>query len=86
VDSAVVIREFEKLARRMGIEIRYTVGGPSGLCAIKGSRILFIDRNLGESSRVELFAREFRDLDLDGMFVVPVIRSLLGRDDTRFEG
>jgi len=81
VDSAVIIREFERLAHRLGIEIRYTVDGPSGLCTIKGKRILFIDRNLGAASRVELFVSEFKSLDLDGMFIVPLIRNLLGSED-----
>lgn len=86
MDSAVIIREFERLAHRLGIEIRYTVGSPSGLCTIKGKRILFIDRSLGASSLVELYVREFKNLDLDGMFVIPLLRNLLGREENSFEG
>lgn len=85
MDRVVIIREFERLAHRLEIEIRYTVGGPSGLCTIKGKRILFIDRNLDESSRVELYISEFKGLNLDGMFVVPLIRNLLGSEDTTSE-
>jgi len=84
MDSAVIIREFEHLAHRLGIEVRYTPGGPSGLCTIKGKQILFIDSGLGASSRVELYVREFKNLKLDGIFVVPLLRNLLGREENSF--
>ena len=77
MDDAVILKEFEKLARRLGMEIRYTTGGPSGLCAVKGKQILFIDRSLDSAARIDMLVREFRTLDLEGMFVVPLIRRLL---------
>ena len=78
MDEAVYIREFEKLAQNLGIEIRYLEDGPSGLCTIKGSRVMFIDGTLDKKSQLELFVRDFRTLDLEGYFIVPVIRKLLG--------
>ena len=78
MDDAIVIKEFDKLAHRLGMEIRYTVVGPSGLCAVKGKQILFIDRSLDSAARIDMLTREFRTLDLEGMFVVPLIRRLLG--------
>ena len=85
MDSAVIVREYEQLSRRLGIEIRYTVSGPSGLCTIKGKRVLFIEKGLGMVSRADLFTHAFRDIDLSGMFVVPVIRRLLNKDDSSFD-
>ena len=81
MDDAITIREFERLAQRLSIDIRYTYGGPSGLCTIKGSRVLFIDRGVDIKSRIQIFIREFKTLDLEGVFVVPLIRKLLGIDD-----
>jgi len=72
--------EFEKLARRLDIEIRYTDSGPSGLCTIRGRRVLFIDRGLDTEAKLVVFAREFRALDLEGIYVVPAIRRLLGME------
>lgn len=78
MDEAVYIREFENLAQRLGIEIRYLEDGPSGLCTVKGSRVMFINRALDKKAQLELFVRDFRTLDLEDYFVVPIIRKLLG--------
>ena len=78
--ESVYINEFEKLAGRLGIEIRYIDEGPSGLCAIKGNRVMFIDKNLDKRSQLDLFVRDFKTLDLEGFFVVPIIRKLLGME------
>jgi hypothetical protein len=81
MDEAACIREFEKLAERLEVEIRYIPGVPSGLCLVKGKRVLFADRTLGRSAVLEIFAREFRSLDMEGLFIVPVLRKYLGGDD-----
>ena len=81
MDDAVILKEFEKLAHRLGMEIRYTAVGPSGLCSVKGKQILFIDRSLDSAARIEMLVREFKTLNLEGMFVVPLIRRLLGDED-----
>ena len=81
MDDSVTIREFELLSHRLGIEIRYIADGPSGLCTFKGRKVLFIERGLDTGSRVSLFVREFKAIDLDGIFVVPLIRKLLDLHD-----
>ena len=81
MDEAACIREFEKLAERLEIEIRSIPGIPSGLCQVKGKRVLFADRNLNRTALLELFAREFRNLDMEGMFIVPALRKYLGGED-----
>ena len=81
MDETVCLKEFEKLAHRVGIEIRYTKGGPSGLCMVKGDNILFIDNTLDKRGQIDVFVREFSVLDMEGIFVVPVIRRLLGMED-----
>jgi len=78
--ESVYINEFEKLAGRLGIEIRYIDEVPSGLCTIKGNRVMFIGRNLDKRSQLDLFVRDFKTLDLEGFFVVPIIRKLLGME------
>jgi len=78
MDEIVYIGEFENLAKRIGVEIRYLDGGPSGLCVVKGKRVMFIDRTLDKKSQLELFVQDFKTLDLEGYFIVPVIRKLLG--------
>jgi len=84
VDDSVTLREFERLAQRLGISIKYTREGPSGLCTVKGNRVMYIDRTLDTESRIKIFIREFRSIDLGGYFVVPLIRKLLGTEDEEF--
>ena len=85
MDDNVCLAEFEKLARQLGVEIRYTVGGPSGLCTLKGERVLFLDKTLDRRDKIDVFVREFKTLDLEGFFVVPLIRRLLGLDNESAE-
>lgn len=77
-----ILGEFKNLAQRLGIEIRYTEGGPSGLCSLKGKKVMFIDRTLDEEARLELFIKDFSSLDLEGVFVVPIIKKLLGKESS----
>lgn len=81
MDVRLCLEEFEKLAQKLGIEVRSITGGPSGLCTVHGERILFIDRTLDNRSQVEVFIREFKILNLNNVFVVPIIRKLIGLDD-----
>ena len=78
MDVRLCLEEFEKLAQRLGIEIRQTTGGPSGLCTLHGERIIFIDRTLDKQSQLNVFIQEFKELNLDDVFIVPVIRKLIG--------
>jgi hypoxanthine phosphoribosyltransferase len=86
MDENLCIQEFVKLAERLGIEIRYTVDAPSGLCTVKGKQVLFIDKNLDTSSTLSLFIREMKTLKpLEGVFVVPLLRKHLGLEDETSE-
>lgn len=78
MNEALCVQEFKNLAERLNIEIRYIHEGPSGLCTIKGSKVMFIDKSLDSRSQLELFVHDFKTLDLEGFFIVPVIRRLLG--------
>lgn len=75
--SAVLLRECENLTRRCGIDIRYTQGGPSGLCTVHGEQVMFIDRTLDDDDKLTVYARELSRLDLDSMYLVPALRKLL---------
>ena len=85
MDDARVLTECERLARRLGLEVRRTAGGPSGLCTVRGERALFLDRGLGDRSGIDVYVRAFRTMDLGGVFVVPVIRRLLEGDNADTE-
>ena len=81
MNEGLCLQEFKNLAARLGIEIRYTHEGPSGMCTVKGKKAMFIDKNLDSRAQLDLFVRDFKTLDLEGFFIVPVIRKLLGMDN-----
>ena len=81
MNEALCLQEFKNLAARLDIEIRYIHEGPSGLCTVKGKKALFIDKSLDRRAQLDLFVRDFKTLDLEGFFIVPVIRKLLGMDN-----
>ena len=85
MDEAVCIREFVKLAERLDIEIRYTADGPSGLCMVKGKLVFFIDKTLNPKTTLSLFVHEMKTLNLEGIFVVPLLRKHLGLEDETSE-
>lgn len=75
--TAELLRECENLAHRCGIDIRFTQGGPSGLCSMHGEKVLFIDRTLNDDEKLAVFAQELSQLDLNDVYLVPALRKLL---------
>ena len=86
MDEDACIREFIKLAERLGIEIRYTTEGPSGLCTVRGNRIFFIDKSMDRKTTLSLFVRDMKTIALlDGVYIVPLLRKQLGMDNDTSE-
>ena len=86
MDEDVCIREFIKLAERIGIEIRYTTDGPSGLCMVRGERIFFIDKSMNPKTTLSLFVRDMKRIDiLKGVYIVPLLRKQMGLEDDSSE-
>lgn len=86
MDEDVCIREFIKLAERIGIEIRYTTDGPSGLCMVRGNRIFFIDKSMDPKTTLSLFVRDMKTIDtLKGVYIVPLLRKQLRLEDDTSE-
>lgn len=81
MDDRIILREFERLARMAGIRVRHTNDPVSGLCVVKGERVIFIGNAQDERQRIEIFAASFRNVDLDGYFVVPVLRRIIYGDE-----
>lgn len=81
MDADVALREFERLARRLGIEQRYTSDGSCGLCTVKGRRVLFLRRTMTAGERLGAYAEAFRLLDIEDIHVPPVIRHFLGNGE-----
>ncbi len=85
MNETICISEFVKLSERLGIEIRYTADGPSGLCMVKGKRVFFIDKTLNPKTTLSLFVHGMKTINLEGVFVVPLLRKHLGLEDETSE-
>jgi hypothetical protein len=78
-----LLTQFEELADKMGIEIRYEPikreGGfyPGGLCAIKGQYALIINTQASITDKLETIARALKRFDLSQVYVRPALREYM---------
>lgn len=76
--SEELLQMIEKLAADLSIEVRYDRGDfVGGLCRVQDRQVLIVHRDLTPSRKVEVIARELRQLDLENVYVVPALRKVL---------
>jgi hypothetical protein len=69
-----------ELARRIGFEVReeWLDGAGSGVCELRGHRVLFVDQSLAPSDRVRQIAQSLRGREeLALIYILPEARSIL---------
>lgn len=79
----------EEAASRLGVEVRYDrferdllgIGARGavrgGLCEIKGRRVILLDERLDAPDRVAVLARALAKLDLESIYLPPIVRSTI---------
>ena len=73
----------ESAAGKAGIEVCYKnlidedVNIGSGLCKVRQEKKLIIDSRLGTRSRWMVLARELKTVELDSLFLPPLVRDLI---------
>ena len=78
-----IYQHLEEIAIKIGISIRYEnlSAAPhpaqSGLCRLKGRNVFIMDSTKKIHQRIEILASCLSQMDLDGVYVVPAVRSLL---------
>ena len=80
-----VLQHFEDLAEKLGIEIvdeklgetEFPVKG--GLCKVKGTFKIFLDRSESIEARIEILAKALSSFDLENVYLLPYIREVLER-------
>ena len=78
MDSATLLREFEDLAERMSIRIRYgRLDGEGGLCRYRDEYHIVINKRLDTYGRIEVMSRVFAQFPLDNVFLVPAVREAI---------
>jgi hypothetical protein len=71
-----LLQEFEALAHRLGIPVSREdlMGGMGGLCTVRGLQRIILDFRLDVPTQVDVLARAFSKLPLDGVFLKPSLR------------
>ena len=74
----LILQELEELSNRLGWEIRYEKGDfRSGSCKKDEQRLLIIQKKASPSERVEYIAKAMSNENLDDVFILPQVRSVI---------
>jgi hypothetical protein len=80
-----ILEHLEGLAEKLGIEIVYEkLGGEDlrvtgGLCRVRGTFKIFVDRSETVEGRIEVVARALASFDTEQFYLVPQIREILDK-------
>jgi hypothetical protein len=86
--SSKILMELEALAEKLGIQVIYEKlsQSRSGLCRLYDQHILFVERNLYEDEKVEVFVSALSRFPIENIAMLPGIRDLVmeyhSRSDT----
>jgi hypothetical protein len=79
-----MLRELERLARRMGVEVRFESFDPKatrrgGLCTLRGSPLVLVDAHATTLDKVGVLCEALARFDVEVMYVSPMLRARLQR-------
>jgi hypothetical protein len=80
-----VLEYLEDLAETLGVEIVYEKLGQDdfhargGLCKIKGTYKIFVDRSESIEAQIEILAKALSSFDTEDIYILPHIRDILER-------
>ena len=81
MDNITLFKEFEDLAERMSIHVRYgKLDGEGGLCRYRGIYHIVINRRLDTDGRINLLGRAFSGFSLENVFLIPAVREAIDRN------
>jgi hypothetical protein len=79
-----ILAGLEKLAESLGIQLRYEKGDfAGGYCVVKDRRMLIVNSTLSPAQRIKVMAGEFAGMNLDHVFVLPVLREVITEEAVR---
>lgn len=85
----LVLEQLEDLAEKLAIRIQYEDLNKSGIklrggsCRVVGEKRIIIDKRLKVNEKVEILANELSKLNLEDVFIPPLIKSLLGKEEEK---
>ena len=83
MEPSILCRELEDLVEQQGITVRHEsfddplVIHRSGLCIIKGRRVLFVEKGATLQSKINIYGECLSQLDLRHVFLKPAVRNYL---------
>jgi len=78
MDDDTLCHHLEQLAVHLQVTIRYEPSaGKAGYCVLNGEPTIFIDQRMTLKQRAAALARMLCQFDCEGIFLPPVVRSLI---------
>ncbi len=87
MNEELILEHLEKIARSKSIIIRYErlEDGEliirSGSCRVKGNEYIIVDSRLPLKERIEIIARELRKKNLEDIYMLPLIREIIDKQE-----
>ncbi|MEM1125467.1 MAG: hypothetical protein AAGI71_02360 [Bacteroidota bacterium] len=73
-----LVREFEEVARQLGLRVRLERGSfRGGYCLVDGEPFVVLNRRHPPEVHVQVLAESLRTQDLDRVYLKPAVRSAL---------
>ena len=73
-----LLEHFVSLAKRLGLRIVQGKGDfYGGSCILKQDKVIVLNKLKPIEQRLRVLAREFADIDLTGVYIVPVLREYI---------
>jgi hypothetical protein len=84
VTSTEILAELEKLAKRLGVVVRFEPfdarnGGKGGLCRLRGAPCVVIDEKLPMLDKIGILSQALSTFDLEAIYLPAVLRARLER-------
>jgi hypothetical protein len=79
-----MLRELERLARRMGVEVRFEAFDPratrrGGLCRLRGAPLVVVDAHAATLDKVGILCEALSRFDVEILYIPPILRARMQR-------
>ena len=83
MEEKEALQAFETLARTCGVDVRYEKGDfKSGLCRLYEKHVIVIQKDMPDSKKVVILARDLHKFDMTGIYVMPQLLAIMRQVQT----
>jgi len=89
MNETTILQNLEAIAEKLDIKVNYEnlrkrhVFSKGGFCRLKEDKIVIIDTTLNLSEKIDVLADALSQLDLEDIYMPPVVRKILDRKSTK---